>query len=268
MTERKHRHKIIILIIILVLMFAACAINLFSGTQNQEDVLFNDIQSQVHDIKLDFESVYKELENYKNEMSTINYNDDISDIYNKILELQDKINDLYEIIEQYKAAADITTETTETTEIKEECSFVDDEKSNNRNDGIYIDMYDKYYGRLYIPDLNINVALYCGNQQYITDRADSANIFSFDGDVELTIADHNNQAFSRLHRVKVGIKGYIEHRQYGRINIECVEVFNGYNNGRYIVDESGINAMNRTAYMMYTCKNDTDGVLICLWKVV
>jgi sortase (surface protein transpeptidase) len=51
-------------------------------------------------------------------------------------------------------------------------------------------VYPNYYGRLHIPKVSINVALYYGADQSITNRKDSANIFSmsvFDG---LYIADH------------------------------------------------------------------------------
>jgi hypothetical protein len=51
-------------------------------------------------------------------------------------------------------------------------------------------VYPNYYGRLHIPEVGINVALYYGADQSITNRKDSANIFSmsvFDG---LYIADH------------------------------------------------------------------------------
>jgi sortase (surface protein transpeptidase) len=139
------------------------------------------------------------------------------------------------------------------------------EEFYTNSDGVYVDLVNDYYGRLYIPDLNINVALYYSYDRYVTDRVDSANIFFFGDDFGYTITDHNSQEFAKLFDVKVGITGYIQHRYNGRIDIECVDVFNGYNNGR-IVDENGVDAMNRTDYMMYTCKDNETGVLICLWE--
>lgn len=254
---------------------------LLNDAQSKNDNLFNDIQNQIYDIKSDFEFVYEELESYKNELSNANYDDNISDIYNDISDINNKINELYEIIESYKENSNIETEKEEQNinekdgkdnkdDKKEDQIIIDDEKEeyNIDNDGIYKDMYDMYYGRLYIPDLNISVALYYGYEQYITDRADSANIFFFGDDDGFTIADHNNQEFSKLLNVKVGVKGYIEHKSFGRINIECIDVFDGYNNGRKIVDENGVNAMDRNDYMMYTCKKDSKKVLICLWEKI
>jgi hypothetical protein len=112
------------------------------------------------------------------------------------------------------------------------------------------------------------VALYYSYDQDITDRKDSANIFSFKDDKGHTIADHNNQEFSKLLTVKSGMTGYINHRDFGRINIQCYSVFDGYNNGHFIADKNGNNAMNMADYMMYTCKPKSDQVLICLWSIL
>ena len=136
------------------------------------------------------------------------------------------------------------------------------------NNGIYEDISHLYYGRLYIPDLSISVALYYGHQQYITDRKDSANIFCFEDFRGYTISDHNYQEFSKLLNVKTGMRGYIQNKYVGRIDIVCTDVFNGRNNGAYIVDENGANAMNMSDYMMYTCRNSSSNVLICLWEIV
>lgn len=277
-------HKAIILVAVIILISIICIMGVrMNRMQNRIDCLFDDVQNQVADIKLNFDSVYKELGDCKNELAGIDYNDDILDIYNKI-------NNLYETVKSFETtglsdtSSNIKDEKEETTVIetekeepvvtenkKEETTVPDketEEQYSNYHDGIYDDMQDRYYGRLYIPDLNINVALYRGHEPYITDRVDSANIFAFNRDPGFTIADHNYQQFSKLLSVKVGIKGYIQ-TESERIDIECVDVFNGYNTGR-IVDENGVNAMNRADYMMYTCtSHDTyRNVLICLWTIV
>ena len=214
----------------------------------------NNMQHQIDDIKSSLDSMRNELETHKE--IDVDYYAELNDIYKKI-------NDLYEMSDT--KSAEISDAQYEST--KNDSSYKNTEMSLN-NDETYEDLYDSYYGRLYIPDLNINVALYYGHQQYITDRADSANIFSFGTDYGYTIADHNNQEFSKLFGVQVGMKGYIENKYTGRIDIECVDVFDGYNEGRYIVDESGVSAMNREDYMMYTCRNSFNGVFICLWDIV
>lgn len=139
--------------------------------------------------------------------------------------------------------------------------------SSNKAPVTNSDLSHLYYGRLHVPSVGINVALYYGWSQYITDRKDSANIFTWDDCPGYTIADHNNQEFSKLFKVDVGTKGYIEHKNGYTINIECVDIFDGYNTGKYIVDTNGVNAANRTDYMMYTCLYRTNGVLICLWEI-
>ena len=130
------------------------------------------------------------------------------------------------------------------------------------NDNIFVN----FYGRLYVPDAMIDVALYKGYAQAICDRQDSANIFSFGLDEGKTIADHNNQEFSKLFSVKIGTQGYIELENGDIINIVCTNVFNGHNNGVYITDEEGNNVMDVADFMMYTCRNGWQNVRICLWE--
>ena len=127
---------------------------------------------------------------------------------------------------------------------------------------------DLYSGRLHIPDLDIDVALYYRSNQHTVDREDSAAIFRCDGCDGFVIADHNTQAFANLPSVRVGMSGYIEHETLGKIDIVCVDVFSGYNNGSYIADESGRNVMDMADYMMYTCAGDDNEVFICLWSIV
>ena len=121
-----------------------------------------------------------------------------------------------------------------------------------------------YYGRLVIPDAGISVGLYHGADPAITDREDSANLFSmrvFDG---LYIADHNNQEFSKLYRVTVGMRGYIRTADDTVFNIVCTDIFNGHNNGK-IIDEDG-NTNFDAHFLMYTCRDHWTNILICLWK--
>lgn len=240
----KHIFKVIIALLVLLLTSIVYVIGLISDTQNQA----NNIET-----KLEF--IYQELENYKKELSNIDYDDKISEIYDEI--------------DSLKKANNHNADTNPSSD-----AHVSDNASNKEditidyNEGIYDDMADLYYGRLYIPSLNLNVALYYGHYQYITDREDSANIFFFGNDDGYTIADHNYQEFSKLFNIKIGTRGYIKNKYLGEIHIECVDVFNGYNNGSFIVDENGINAMNRTDYMMYTCHYNSEQVLICLWNVI
>ena len=125
--------------------------------------------------------------------------------------------------------------------------------------------HKNYYGRLFIPDADIDVALYYGTQQSITNRQDSANIFSmsvFDG---LYIADHNTQEFKKLSNVEVGMLGYIQFTDGSIVHIKCTEILSGRNTGKAIEDENG-NTNLDADYLMYTCVKGQRNILICLWK--
>lgn len=257
-------YKIIILFAALILTSTIYAIGVSNDAKDKIDCL-NDIQNQVQDIKSDFESMYQELEKYKNELANIGCDDDIASIYDKILDINNKINDLYDTIESHTEGSSMDNEKSEE-KIEEPIVTEDTEEQNGSySDGIYSDMYDRYYGRLYIPELNINVALYYGYEQYITDRYDSASIYIFKKD-GYTIADHNNQEFSKLLNVKVGTKAYI-HKKYSYDWLECVNVFYGYNTGYDIVDENYASVFDKEDYMIYTCTSGSKKILISLWKI-
>lgn len=126
--------------------------------------------------------------------------------------------------------------------------------------------FANFYGRLYVPDAKIDVALYTGNAQYICDMQDSANIFSYGLVEEKTIADHSNQEFRKLFSVKVGMEGYIKLKNGEIINIVCTDIFDGYNNGMYITDKEGNDVMRFADYVMYTCKNGWQNIIVCAWE--
>ena len=122
-----------------------------------------------------------------------------------------------------------------------------------------------YYGRLVIPDADVSVGLYLGADQAICDRQDSANLFTmsvFDG---LYISDHNNQEFAKLFNVTVGMRGYLQTASGETLNIVCTDVLTGHNTGDYIVDENG-NTNLDADYLMYTCQDSWQNILIALWK--
>lgn len=128
--------------------------------------------------------------------------------------------------------------------------------------------YPDFYGRLYVPDAGIDVALYCGSKQYITDRVDSANLFTWKEYTGRIIADHNNQEFSKLFSVEVGTAGYIWLKNGDIINIKCGEVLNGHNTVKALTDESGACVLNSADYVMYTCRDGWQNVRICLWNEI
>lgn len=167
---------------------------------------------------------------------------------------------------------DINTvsETTEATESIETVLTDFHGRSEEEQAALYSDdrNYPNFYGRLYVPDAEIDVALYYGNDQEITDRRDSANIYTWEDYYGETIADHNNQEFRKLFDVMVGTKGYLQLANGDIINIVCTDVFNGHNTVDLIVDEHGEAAQGRSDYLMYTCCNHAYNVRICLWNKI
>lgn len=128
--------------------------------------------------------------------------------------------------------------------------------------------YSDFYGRFYVPDAKIDVALYYGLSQAATDRQDSAAIFAWENYYGELIADHNNQEFSKLFSVEVGTEGYIQLASGDIISIVCVDVFNGHNTGDLITDENYITVQGRTDYLTYTCRNGWKNIRICLWNKI
>lgn len=128
--------------------------------------------------------------------------------------------------------------------------------------------YSDFYGRFYVPDAKIDVALYYGLSQAATDRQDSAAIFAWENYYGELIADHNNQEFSKLFSVEVGTEGYIQLASGDIISIVCVDVFNGHNTGDLITDEAYTPVHGRTDYLTYTCRNGWQNIRICLWNKI
>jgi hypothetical protein len=128
-------------------------------------------------------------------------------------------------------------------------------------------LYEDYpfYGRLYVPDVGIDVALYSSIQQEVSDREDSANIYSWQGYRGRIIADHASQEFSKLFDVQVGTKGYINTETGETIRFKCVDMFDGYRN-KGIRDESGNLVYDMADYVMYTCRDSKgEEVRVFLW---
>lgn len=128
--------------------------------------------------------------------------------------------------------------------------------------------YTGFYGRLYVPDAEIDVALYCGSGQDITDRADSANIFTWGNYSGRIIADHSNQEFAKLFSVEAGMMGYIRLKEGDIINLKCAEVLNGHNTIELLTDEAGVSVMSSADYVMYTCRDGWQNIRICLWDII
>lgn len=105
-------------------------------------------------------------------------------------------------------------------------------------------------GRLTIPSLGINVALFASNSQAVVDAADSAAYFGFGG--ATIIGDHWNQGFSAIRSAYPGMVAYIDDGTSKR-TLTCTGVMTGTNTGYDLLDASGVSVSARGGYVMYTC---------------
>ena len=76
-------------------------------------------------------------------------------------------------------------------------------------------------GRLVIPSVGVNVALFSGSDQAIVDAQDSAVYFSAGN--SMVIGDHWNQGFTKIKSCTVGTKAYI-YRCYSIETLSCTNV--------------------------------------------
>ena len=114
-------------------------------------------------------------------------------------------------------------------------------------------------GVLIIPSVGINVPLYFVNfvggtaqMQAIVDAANSCAYINGAIPGAILLADHQNQDFNGLSRVKIGTKGAIV-TDDEVLNIVATTVMNGHNNGR-VVDKN-LNPVGAIApYIAYTCQ--------------
>ena len=134
---------------------------------------------------------------------------------------------------------------------------------------IYDDDYDYpgFYGRLYIPAIDINVALYSSREQEVVDRQDSAAIFLNSGCEGLIIGDHNYDGFSRLFNLGEGVTGYIVLADGSTVNIQCTWFGYGHNAGP-ITDENYEPILTGYDYLMYTCYDGWKNVGVWKWTIV
>ena len=128
-------------------------------------------------------------------------------------------------------------------------------------------------GRLVIPSVGINVALYTDGEgatveemlQNICDREDSAAFFC-DG-MGYLIADHNNQAFQVLDNVSLGDRAFIL-RGHSILSLACDLKMDGHNYGKGIVDAEGNFVSALSDYVCYTCQDNWNNVSVVGFRVI
>lgn len=232
----RKKRIIVFLCIAFVIVSVGLLTNSISKLNSRIDKLSKTIEKQAHEI----EALHADTDHWQSE-----------------------INNLYEMNKSHVNCVAMAVLMNEESVLADEYERTEEAQTKlYGNDEVFTNLY----GRLYVPDAKIDVALYKGYYQSICDRQDSANIFSLGLDEGKTIADHNTQEFRKLFSVEVGTQGYIELTNGDIINIVCTDVFNGHNTGTIITDEEGNNVMDVSDFMMYTCRNGWRNVRICLWE--
>lgn len=189
----------------------------------------------------------------------------IEELDTKVVDLQTEYEEISEKIRSYEIhTSTVTLSNFESVLADSYDRTIEDQAKLYKDDK----NYPNFYGRFYVPDAKIDVALYYGLSQDATDRQDSAAIFRWGTDRGELIADHNNQEFSKLFAVEVGTEAYIHLSNGDVIGLVCVDVFNGHNTGDLITDEDYVSVHNLADYLTYTCRNGWRNVRICLWNVI
>ena len=129
--------------------------------------------------------------------------------------------------------------------------------------------YENFIGRLYIEDINVDVALYHSNDQEVVDRKDSAAYFTLSAAYDKPIiADHNTHAFGSLGKTKIGTIARIEKENGEIVYYKCVDIFKGHNIGNGITDWEGNSVVGKSDLMMYTCFDGWKNIWVVLWKEI
>ena len=118
-------------------------------------------------------------------------------------------------------------------------------------------------GRLTIPSLGINVALFASNSQTVVDAADSAACFGLGAST--IIGDHQNQGFSAIRGSYVGMTAYIDNGTTKQ-KLTCTGVTRGTNTGYDLLDSSGASVTGHGGYIMYTCNSNWQDVTIVFFS--
>lgn len=119
-------------------------------------------------------------------------------------------------------------------------------------------------GRLVIPSVGVNVALFSGSSQAIVDVQDSAAYFSAGN--AMVIGDHWNQGFTKIKSCTVGTKAYI-YRGDSIETLTCTNVCRGINNDYDILYEDGTSATTGSWLLMYTCNGaNYHDITITFWS--
>lgn len=119
-------------------------------------------------------------------------------------------------------------------------------------------------GRLVIPSVGVNVALFDGNAQRFVDAKDSAAYF-LAGNTML-VGDHWNQGFSKIKNCHAGTLAYI-YRGTSVQTLTCTGVCSGINGDSDLLYADGSSATMGGGTLMYTCNGaNYHDVTLTFWR--
>lgn len=120
------------------------------------------------------------------------------------------------------------------------------------------------YGRLVIPSVGVNVALFAVVSQAAANAQDSAAYFPFKN--YMLVADHWNQGFWKIKRCSVGTKAYI-YRGTSIQTLTCTGICRGANAGYDLLYEDGSSATTGSGTIMYTCNGSNyHDITLTFWS--
>ena len=124
----------------------------------------------------------------------------------------------------------------------------------------------KMIGRLTIPDVKIDVALFGSNAQEVVDAKDSAAYFK-SGDSYI-IGDHWYSGFERIRDCKKGTSAFVDTGEKVTEYV-CIDVILGHNTGKLLTDmnyNSVMYGVNPNGITLYTCVNGWQNIRIAFFE--
>ena len=121
-------------------------------------------------------------------------------------------------------------------------------------------------GRWSVPEVGIDVAVFCSNEQSVVDAIDSAAFFEYGNNYLL--GDHWNQGFEAIKNCQPGMAASFDTLE-GNNKYLCVDVITGHNTGKSITDDSGVNLRDyplQDAIICYTCNDSWKNITIVIFQ--
>ena len=142
----------------------------------------------------------------------------------------------------------------------------DEKMSSVSNESVLSEMQRRpgMYGRLSIPSVGVNVALFTGSAQSLVDAPDSAAYFPAGN--SMLIADHWNQGFTKIKGCHVGTRAYI-YKGASIQTLTCTGICQGVNNDYDLLCADGSSATMSGNTLMYTCNGaNYHDITITFWS--